>query len=213
MNKTLGLMFSQLACAATLLTAAQAADAPSMDGPLTIAKQGSFFVGGRDVKSDALSTVPAFGATGTITVDQMYVRYQIPTQPKDYAVTLIHGCCLTGKSWETTPDGRMGWDEYFLRRGFPVYVVDQSWRGRSAANPVAINMVKMGKASPDSLPAFIDAGREVAWTVFRFGTEYPKVFDGLQFPLEAQAEFWKQMVPDWNYSMTPPVPTVKALSE
>jgi pimeloyl-ACP methyl ester carboxylesterase len=194
------------------LAAAYAADAlPS--GPLTIAKQGSFFVGGRDVKSDALSTIPNFGATGTITVDQMYVRYQTPLQPKDYSITLIHGCCLTGKSWETTPDGRMGWDEYFLRRGFSVYVVDQAWRGRSAANPVAVNVVKTGKAAPDTLPAFISAGHEPAWAIFRFGTEYPKVFPGLQFPLEAQDEFWKQMVPDWHYSMTPPVPTVKALSE
>jgi pimeloyl-ACP methyl ester carboxylesterase len=202
-----------LAATIVLPLSAHAADTILTDGPLTIARQGSFFVGGRELKSDALSTVPAFGATGTITVDQMYVRYEIPTQPKDHAVVLIHGCCLTGKSWETTPDGRMGWDEYFLRRGFSTYVVDQAWRGRSAASPVAMNMVKTGKAAPDSLPAFISAGREVAWTVFRFGGEYPKVFEGLQFPLEAQEEFWKQMVPDWNYGMTPPVPTVKALSE
>jgi pimeloyl-ACP methyl ester carboxylesterase len=202
-----------LVFACALPIAAHAADTPAMDGPLTIAKQGSFFVGGREVKSDALSTVPLFGATGTITVDQMYVRYQMPMQPKDYSVVLIHGCCLTGKSWETTPDGRMGWDEYFLRRGYSTYVVDQAWRGRSAASPLALNMVKTGKSAPDALPAFTSAGHEVAWTVFRFGAEYPQVFDGLQFPLEAQGEFWKQMVPDWNYSMTPPVPTVKALSE
>jgi len=47
-------------------------------GPLTIARQGSFFVGGRDVKSDTLSTLPAYASSGTITVDQMYVRYQVP---------------------------------------------------------------------------------------------------------------------------------------
>ena len=54
------------------------AAAPAMAEPLSIEKQGSFFVGGRDVKSDTLSTLPAYAPSGTITVDQMYVRYQVP---------------------------------------------------------------------------------------------------------------------------------------
>ena len=32
---------------------------------------------------------------------------------------------------------------------------------------------------------------------FRLGPEYPKTYPGAQFPVEAVAEFWKQMVPDW----------------
>ncbi len=44
-------------------------------GPLVVAKQGSFFVGGRDIHSDTLSTLPDYAPSGTITVDQMYVRY------------------------------------------------------------------------------------------------------------------------------------------
>jgi hypothetical protein len=35
----------------------------------------------------------------------------------------------------------------------------------------------------------------------------------MQFPLEAIAEFWKQMVPDWISSLPTPNPTVPALSE
>ena len=58
---------------------ARAADTPS--GPLTVAAQGSFFVGGRDVSSETLSTLPAYAPAGTITVDQVYVRYQIPVAP------------------------------------------------------------------------------------------------------------------------------------
>ena len=50
---------------------------PAVAEPLVIEKQGSFFVGGRNVKSDTLSTLPAYAPAGTITVDQMYVRYQI----------------------------------------------------------------------------------------------------------------------------------------
>ena len=113
--------------------------------PLMIEKQGSFFVGGRNLQSDTLSTLPAYAASGTIAVEQMYVRYQVPVDAKRTPLTLIHGCCLTGKTWETTPDGRMGWDEYFVRKGYPTYVIDQVSRGRSAANPVLLNSVKLGR--------------------------------------------------------------------
>jgi pimeloyl-ACP methyl ester carboxylesterase len=184
--------------------------------PLTIESQGSFFIGGREVKSDTLSTLSAYSSAGTITVEQMYVHYQIPTQipagPKKPPLTLIHGCCLTGKTWETTPDGRMGWDEYFVRQGFPTYVIDQVSRGRSAADPSIINSVKLGKTALDKTPPVFSAGHEAAWAIFRFGPEYPKVFPGMQFPLEAVDEFWKQMVLDWAATLPTPNPTVPALS-
>jgi pimeloyl-ACP methyl ester carboxylesterase len=107
----------------------------------------------------------------------------------------------------------MGWDEYFARKGFPVYVVDQAWRGRSAGSPAAINAVKANKAPIDQLPGVFSAGHEGAWAIFRFGPEYPKVFPGMQFPLEAQTEFWKQMVTDWSDTLPTPNTTVPALSE
>jgi hypothetical protein len=192
---------------------ASAQDKPN-PGPLTLQSQGSFFIGGRDLTSDTLSTLPAYAASGTITVDQMYVHYEVPAAAgKHVPLTLIHGCCLTGKTWETTPDGRMGWDEFFLRKGFPVYVIDQSWRGRSAGSVAAINAVKTGKAPLDQLPTVFSAGHEGAWAIFRFGPAYPKVYDGLRYPLAAQGEFWKQMVPDWSNAVPTPNPTVPALSE
>jgi len=182
--------------------------------PLAIAAQGSFFVGGRDVHSDHLATVPTLNSKGTITIDQVYVHYQIPVSAKRRPpVTFIHGCCLTAKSWETTPDGRMGWDEYFLRKGFPVYLIDQASRGRSAANPIAINEVRDGAAAPDSLPQLFSEAHEAAWVTFRFGPDYPQPFPGLQFPIEAQNELWKQIVPDLAPSLPTPNPTVAGLTE
>lgn len=216
------MMFRIVRLIGVLITAATAAltlaaqnEPVSVSSPLKLEKQGSFFVGGRDVQSDTLSINPRFPASGTITVGQVYVHYQVPVKSKrHYPLTLIHGCCLTGKTWETTPDGRMGWDEYFARKGFPVYVIDQAWRGRSAGSPAAINAVKMRKAPTEELPGVFSASREGAWTrIFRFGPEYPKAFPGVQFPLEAQAELWKQMVPDWIDSLPTPNPTVPALSE
>ena len=182
-------------------------------GPLSIAKQGSFFVGGENIKSESLSNLPAYAPSGTIAVNQMYVHYQEPVNAKKTSVVLIHGCCLTGKTWETTPDGRMGWDELFVRKGFPTYVIDQVSRGRSAANPSEIVAVKSGREPADKLPQVFGAAQEGAWQIFRFGPQYPEVFDGMQFPLEAQGEFWKQMVPDWLNALPKPNPTVPALSE
>ncbi len=200
----------RLLCYLALLLALPAA--AQTTGPLTIASQGSFFVGGREVQSDALSTLPAYAPSGTITVDQMYVRYQVPAATTGRPLVLVHGCCLTGKTWETTPDGRMGWDEYFVRRGHPTYVVDQAWRGRSAGSIAGVNRVRTGKAPVDELPTVFSAGHEPAWAIFRFGAEYPQVFPGMRFPLAAQGEFWKQMVPDWLNSLPTPNPTVPALA-
>lgn len=187
---------------------------PSMTGPLTLERQGSFFVGGRNVHSDALSVLPQYAPAGTIAVDQMYVRYQVPVNATKRPITLIHGCCLTGKTWETTPDGRMGWDEYFVRAGHPVYVIDQAWRGRSAANISVVNNTRLGKSAAAQLPPVFSASQESAWAIFRFGPEHPKLFPGMQFPLNALPEFWKQMVPDWAQTFPPAInPTVPALSE
>ena len=44
--------------AAATLDQAALAEGPARPGPLTLAKQGSFFVGERDVHSDTLSTAP-----------------------------------------------------------------------------------------------------------------------------------------------------------
>jgi hypothetical protein len=142
----------------------------------------------------------------------MYVHYQMPPQPRRLPLVLVHGCCLTGKTWETTPDGRMGWDEYFVRRGHPVYVVDQVSRGRSAANATAVTAVRAAKLAPAETPPVFMAGQEAAWAIFRFGAAYPQVFPGMRFPLAAIDEFWKQMVPDWIATLPTPNPTVAHLS-
>lgn len=187
--------------------------AAALSGPMSIAKQGSFFIGGRDVHSDTLSTLPAYVPSGTVTVDQMYVHYQIPTGARPLSLTLVHGCCLTGATWETTPDGRMGWEEYFVRNGYPTYVIDQSDRGRSATDISAINAVRSGKAPTSQLPTVFAASHESAWAIFRFGPKYPERFPGEQFPVDAQAGLWQQMVPDWSPSVGTPNPTVPALSQ
>ncbi len=208
-------------CAALLGSALAAVTLPGaasaqMTGPITLQSEGSFFVGGHDEQSDGLAPTPGPSATGTWTVDQMYVQFQRPATVSHLPIVLIHGCCLTGKTWETTPDGRMGWYEYFVRQHFPTYVVDQVGRGRSGYDMTAINEVAQGIAPVSHLPPIFSAGHESAWTIFRFGTQFPDAFPGLQFPIwEAgpDGQFWKQMVPDFNRALPSPNPTLTDLSQ
>jgi pimeloyl-ACP methyl ester carboxylesterase len=126
---------------------------------------------------------------------------------------MLHGATLTGKSWETTPDGRMGWDEYFVRKGYPVYVPDQVGRGRSGFNQAIFNNVRAGSATPASQPEWLRFSDENVWTNFRFGSKPGVPFPDSQFPLAAVDELSKQAVPDMNRGLPTPVPTIKALSD
>jgi hypothetical protein len=199
--------------ASAVPAAAQEAARPA-PGPLTIETQGSFFVGGRDVRSDTLSTLPAYAPSGTITVDQVYVRYQVPADAgRRYPITagprlLPHGQDLGNHARRPHGLGRV------LRPQGP-----PDLRGRPGVarplrgEPGGDQRVKTGKAPAEELPTVFAAGHEPAWAIFRFGPEHPRVFPGMLFPLEAQGEFWKQMVPDWLASLPTPNPTVPALSE
>ena len=85
--------------AAALLVAPALAQTKKL-GPLTIKEQGSFFVGGEN----KTITQPGFGpnapaTSGAITVNQMYVQFQIPMKGNQHIpVVMVHGCCLSGKT-------------------------------------------------------------------------------------------------------------------
>jgi pimeloyl-ACP methyl ester carboxylesterase len=90
--------------------------------PLSIAKMGHVFAGGKysDVKGKKIMS------------GQIYAEFMIPAKrTSPYPVVLVHGGGTTGTIYMQTPDGREGWAQYFLRKGFAVYVVDQPGRGRS----------------------------------------------------------------------------------
>jgi hypothetical protein len=86
---------------------------------------------------------------GRFQVEQMYVQYFIPVRQRGRVpIFMWHGGGLTGVAWETTPDGREGWQSIFLRQGWAVYTSDAVERGRSgfaqspavfAGEPVFLN--------------------------------------------------------------------------
>jgi len=130
-------------------------DLQTPDTPLVLKAQGSFFVGGEKADETQVE-LGGLGPGGHVTVNQMYVRYMVPLGGDgDVPVVMVHGATLTGKSWETTPDGRMGWDEYFVRKGHPVYVPDQVGRGRSGFNQAVFNDVRAGLVPPGNQPVWL----------------------------------------------------------
>jgi pimeloyl-ACP methyl ester carboxylesterase len=176
-----------------------AAACTTSGGNLVLEREGSFFVNGRPVQSQypgaSLVTGPA--APGVITVNQMYVQYRVPVGASSLPIVMVHGSNHTGVTYETTPDGREGWYTYFVRRGFPVYVVDHAGRGRSGFDPTRINQVRDGSDSkPSALPTLLLGTRERAWQNFRLGPDEGKPFPNQQFPLEAIDQYLSQLVPN-----------------
>jgi pimeloyl-ACP methyl ester carboxylesterase len=200
--------------AAPFGAAAQAlADLQTPDTPLVLKAQGSFFVGGETVE-ETQGQLGNLGPGGHITVNQIYVRYMVPQGGDGHVpVVMVHGATLTGKSWETTPDGRMGWDEYFVRKGHPVYVPDQVGRGRSGFNQAVLNDVRAGSALPGNLPPWLRFSDEVVWPNFRFGAKPGEPFADTQFPVAAVGELSKQAVPDISLGFPQPNPNWKALAD
>ena len=188
-------------------------DVQTAGAPLVLKAQGSFFVGGDKVEQTK-SELGNLGPGGHITVHQMYVRYMVPQSGDgNVPVVMVHGATLTGKTWETTPDGRMGWDEYFVRKGHPVYVPDQVGRGRSGFNQANFNNVRTGSVPPSNQPEWLRFSDENVWPNFRFGTKAGVPFPDTQFPAAAVDELAKQAVPDLNRALPTPTPTIKALSD
>jgi pimeloyl-ACP methyl ester carboxylesterase len=188
-------------------------DVQTPDTPLVLKAQGSFFVGGEKVEQTDVE-LGSLGPGGHITVNQMYVRYMVPQGGDgNVPVVMIHGATLTGKSWETTPDGRMGWDEYFVRKGHPVYVPDQVGRGRSGFNQGVYNDARAGLAQPANQAVWLRFSDEVVWPNFRFGSKPGAPFADSQFPVAAVDELSKQGVPDPSRGLPQPNPTLKALSD
>jgi pimeloyl-ACP methyl ester carboxylesterase len=118
-------MISKLAITAALAAAICGTPAFAQE-PLAIAKQGYFFVGGKYSKVGDKQVMNG----------QIYVEYQIPrkrTQP--YPLVVVPGAAQTATNFNGTTDGREGWTQHFLRRGYAVYIVEQPGRARSSYQP------------------------------------------------------------------------------
>ncbi len=179
--------FIQLASVVASIHVAACATAPSRRGPeaLVIQQQGSFAVGGTVTTNpgtyDAINRSPA---GQTFHGDHAYVFYQVPENARRLPLVLWHGIGQFSKTWETTSDGREGYQTIFLRRRFPVYVIDQPRRGN---------------AGRSTLPATISptADEQDWFGTFRVGI-WPNYFPGVQFAHDSATlnQYFRQLTPD-----------------
>jgi len=192
--------FTSYILMAAVMMAAGCASLPanSPSGPITIERQGSFYVGGRQVTAagtyDKTSALPS-SAGQTFWIDQMYVQYQVPVNARKLPLVLVHGGGGSGRVWETTPDGREGYQTIFLRRGFPVYIVDSPRGGRSGFPSFTGDLGKLDDKQQIVPARTFAAGREQAWSRWRLGPNYPETFEVQAFPMNAVDSFLKHIRP------------------
>ena len=156
--------------------------------PITIEEQGSFMVGGSTVTNTGEFVFSEWlNQSGqTAYGDHAYVFYQKPVNAKKFPMVFLHGGGQSKKTWETTPDGREGFQNIFLRRGFSVYLVDQPRRGEAGFSTVSSDGVIP--------PAYYD---RTMFTLFRLG-RWPDFYPDTQFPKDEEGlnQFMRQGTPN-----------------
>ena len=167
---------------------------------------GSFHIGGRiaeisgkpvrEIQRQPGGPITKFDPNGQYMVEQMYVQYFLPKNRKGKLPLLMwHGGGLTGATYESTPDGREGWLNMFVRYGWDVYNSDAVERGRSGFAPPEV-----WPNEPTFLPyqdpfeRFRIGDGEGSWNA---DPGKAKVIPGSQFPVEAYANYMRQTVPRW----------------
>jgi pimeloyl-ACP methyl ester carboxylesterase len=135
----------------------------SVFGQHVLSTRSYFYVGGKYT-----------GAQGKeVLSGQMYVEMLRPKRVSErYPLVLFHGNWQTATNWMETPDGRPGWADYFLERGYIVYLVDQPARGRSPWHASANGPIQ-GRP-----PSFVEQ-RFTAPEIFRL---WPQAVKHTQWP-------------------------------
>lgn len=178
-------------------------------GPIVIAKQGSFFVGGTEMTTPGIFDPNHPNGPGAIyPIDHMYVQFQTPAHARKYPIFMTHGTNQTAKTFESTPDGRDGFQTIFVRRGYTVYLNDHPRRARAGfpsfngplGNLAGKQIVPDNTTRPSAQQAF------VGW---RLGPEYPNFYPNTQFPTVGLDQFLRQSIPNvGDYNMPEQFPQV-----
>jgi pimeloyl-ACP methyl ester carboxylesterase len=137
--------------------------AHTAEPPLELARDGFMYVGGKTMQVDGREYF--YG--------QMYVEIKIPAhQTHPYPIIMVHGGSMSGTNYTGTPDGREGWAQYFVRRGYAVYVVDQPGRGRSGFLTAASGPMRNSERS-NSASRFVSQEKFKLWPQATLHTQWP----------------------------------------
>ena len=159
---------------------------------IVLADQGMFSAGGTTITAegtfDPEDQWEATGAGQTAHVDHANVLYQIPAEETGLPMVFLHGYGQSRMGWMTTPDGREGWSDMFLRMGHSVFLIDQPRRGEAGATSVS------GTISTTPL----DQRWYTQFRIGRWENGESVVNEGSQFPNDPESldQFFRQMTPD-----------------
>lgn len=173
-------------------SSSQAKTTSSSSKVLQIANQGLFSAGGTVTQSEGIfeptDQWEETGAGQTSHVDHANVFYQVPQKANELPMVFLHGYGQSRMGWQTTPDGRAGWANYFLRQGHSVYLVDQPHRGEAGQTSIA------GDISTKTL----DQRWYTQFRIGRWENGKSNVYQGSQFPNDEASlnQFFRQMTPD-----------------
>ncbi len=179
--------------------AAQAAD-HAKKTPIVLEDQGSYAVGGRTITHAGQFEEKNFLSEDGQSAygDHAYVFYQIPINSSKYPLVFQHGGAQTKRTWETTPDGRDGFQNIFLRKGYSVYLLDQPRSGESNLSTEAKDPSTPWGANPMY-------GDHTLYMLSRVGHYpdgvHPEVLPGSQFPSDTAS--FDQFQRAWNIGTGP----------
>ena len=159
---------------------------PEIKVPVTeqsaLRSKGYFFVGGHYCGDPGSSFMSG----------QMFVEVFVPKDIRHpYPLIMFHGAGQTNLNWLTTPDGRMGWADFFIREGYVVYLAEQPARGRSAYHP-EVDGPRKYHTVEDIEGRF--AGNSGKWPTAKLHSQWPEDAKHMGQPLfdqfaSAQVEF------------------------
>lgn len=122
-----------------------------------------------------------------------YAQYYIPQKSRTYPLIMWHGIGQSGKTYESTPDGREGYQTILPRRDWSVYIVDQPRHGLAGYTQATID-------TKNAVPTILQ--ESAVWDAFRNGIwkrpDNPYFFTRPQFPKRPYAvdQFFRQQTPD-----------------
>jgi pimeloyl-ACP methyl ester carboxylesterase len=150
-----------IGCAALV---ALASSAPAQEQePMSLARDGFFYVGGKLTTVNGRSHV----------VGQMYVEERVPAKKTHpYPIIMVHGGSRSATTYLGTPDGREGWAQYFVRQGYAVYVVDQPGKGRSGYVADAYGPQQLASAE-SAQPRYLSQAARKLWPQAHLHTQWP----------------------------------------
>ena len=100
--------------AAGMLAASAEAAPKQAPAPLVIQEQGSFAAGGTVISAkEPYDPLHPQAAGQTLHGDHSYVFYQKPVNARKYPLVFLHGAGQSARTWESTPDGREGFQNLF----------------------------------------------------------------------------------------------------